>query len=165
MAPNLHVLMFEDQDGAENFLENVTNWEEQGLFTVVDAVTAKRGPGSNVEVEQTNRPGRKLAGPGAGIGLIAGILLGGPIGGLAAGAAIGGITGSMRKNGIDSKLVDQVNDGLAPNTSALFLMTQDGQDNLDQVLDELRPHKARLASSTLAPEQEALIRAALAREE
>ena len=88
MDANLNVLLFDNEEGAANFLSTVEKWSEDGLIDIFDAVTARRGVGSDVTVEQTNHPGRKWAGRGAGIGLLAGILLGGPIGGAVAGAAI-----------------------------------------------------------------------------
>ncbi len=162
---NVTVFMFEDEGGAENFLENVMTWQEQGLFTVQDAVVAVRGVGSDVEVKQSHKFGGKYAGAGAGIGFIAGMLLGGPIGGLAVGAAIGGITGAMKDYGIDDKFIAQVNAGLAPNTSALFLMTSGGEANEEKILAELRPFKISMISTTLSPEMAAKISDALASEE
>lgn len=162
---NVTVFMFKDQTGAENFLENVMTWQEKGLFTVQDAVTAVRGVGSDVEVKQSHKFGGKYAGAGAGIGFVAGLLLGGPIGGLAVGAAIGGITGAMKDYGIDDKFIAQVNEGLAPNTSALFLMTTGGEGNEEQILAELRPFKITMVSTTLSPEMAAKISDALANEE
>ena len=162
---NVTVFMFEDQVGAENFLENVTTWQDQGLFTVQDAVTAVRGVGSDVEVKQSHKFGGKYAGAGAGIGFVAGLLLGGPIGGLAVGAAIGGISGAMKDYGIDDKFIAEVNAGLAPNTSALFLMTTGGEENDEKILAELRPFKIKVASTTLSPELAAKVTEALSREE
>ena len=162
---NVHVFMFEDETGAENFLDTVLAWQEKGLFQVIDSVIAVRGPGSDVEVTQSKKFGGKYATIGSGIGLAAGILLGGPIGGLAAGAIIGGISGSMKDYGIDDKFIEQVNAGLGPNTSALFLMTTGGQENADEIYAELRPFKIRVASTTLSADEEAKLKDALRREE
>jgi uncharacterized membrane protein len=164
-AGNVTVFMFEDESGAENFLDNVMTWQDQGLFTVHDAVVTVRGVGSDVEVKQSHKFGGKYAGAGAGIGFIAGMLLGGPIGGLAVGAAIGGISGAMKDYGIDDKFIGQVNAGLAPNTSALFLMTSGGEENEEQILAELRPFKVAMVSTTLSPEMAAKVADALADEE
>ena len=162
---NVTVFMFEDETGAENFLDNVMQWQEKGLFEVIDSVIAVRGVGNDVEVTQSHKFGGKYATIGSGIGLAAGLLLGGPIGGLAAGAIIGGISGSMKDYGIDDKFIEQVNAGLAPHTSALFLMTTGGQGNMDQILEELRPFKIRVASTTRSGEQETKLKQALNREE
>ena len=162
---NFVVFAFEDEQGAENFLENIDTWQEQGLFEVVDAVVAKRGVGTTIEVEQTQKYAGKYAGRGAGIGLLAGFLLGGPIGGAVAGAAVGGIAGAMKKRGFDNDFVSSVTEGMAPNSSALFLMTTGGAANRDKILEELRPHKARVAATSLSDEEAVELRTALAREE
>lgn len=162
---NFVVLAFDDEQGAENFLENIDTWQDQGLFQVVDAVIARRGPGTHVEVEQTKKYAGKYAGRGAGIGLLAGFLLGGPIGGAVAGAAVGGMAGAMKKRGFDSDFVSSVTDGMPPNSSALFLMTTGGAGNREKILAELRPHKARVAATSMSDEETAELRTALAREE
>ena len=162
---NFVVLAFEEQAGADNFLANIDTWEEQGLFQVVDAVIAKRGPGSHIEVMQTERPGRKYAGRGAGVGLLAGWLLGGPIGGAVAGAAIGGLAGGLKKRGFDSGFINDVTEGMPPNSSTLFLMTTGGAGNRDKILAELRPHKARVAATSLTGGEADALHQALSREE
>lgn len=157
---NITVLMFETVDGAETMLTNVYDWEKAGLITVEDAVVVIRPPGnSNFEIKQTRKQSGKYALGGGGIGLLAGMLLGGPIGGLAVGAAIGGITGAMKDYGIDDEFVRQISEGLRPSTSALFLMTSDGKG--EELMAELRPHKATVVSTTLEPDQEARLRKAL----
>lgn len=162
---NVTVFLFEDTVGAENFLDTVMAWQDEGLFTVQDAVTTVRGVGSDVEVKQTHKLGGKYAGAGAGIGFVAGLLLGGPIGGLAVGAAIGGITAAMKDYGISDKFIAQVDSGLGPNSSALFLMTSGGEGNEEKILEALRPFKVTMLSTTIEPELAAKVQAALAREE
>lgn len=160
---NVTALLFDDPAGAENMLENVKTWQEKGLVTVVDAVIATRDSGNDINVQQTHKLTGKYALGGSGIGLLAGLLLGGPIGGLVGGAAVGAITGALRDYGIDDKFIKQAVQSMQPNSSALFLMTQDGKQ--DELLNELRPHKAAIISTTLPPEQEKRLRQALEREE
>jgi uncharacterized membrane protein len=184
MPGNIHVLMFDDIDGAENMLANVNSWEKKGWLKVEDAVVVTRGAGSAVaptqiasanpeqpgvlrsagsstelEIKQTHKFAGKFALGGGGIGFLAGLLLGGPIGGLVVGATVGGITGALRDYGIDDKFIKQVSDGVRPGTSALFLMTSGG--DAAKLLPEVREHKARLLSTTLPPEQERALREAL----
>lgn len=165
MDANLNVLIFDTEEGAANFLSTVETWSENGLLEIIDAVTARRGIGSNIEVEQTNHPGRKWAGRGAGIGLLAGILLGGPIGGAVAGAAIGGIGGGLSKHGVDRKTVDAITAGMAPHSSALFLVTTGGLENREQLIEELTPFRARLVSSSLSADTAEAVRKALESEQ
>ncbi len=184
LAGNIHVLMFDDFYGAENALENVNTWEKNGWIKVADAVVVTRGKGSEVaptqvatggegtpvmissggtntelEVKQTHKFAGKYALGGSGIGFLAGFLLGGPVGGLIVGATVGGITGAMKDYGIDDKFIKEVSAGVKPGTSALFLMTTDG--DADKILPEVAEFKARLLSTSLSPEQERLLRDAL----
>lgn len=156
---NVTVLVFDDMQGAENMLANVQTWQENGWIKLEDAVVVTRDEGSNLEVQQTHKFGGKYALRGSGIGLLAGLLLGGPIGGLAAGAAIGGISGHMKDYGIDDKFIKQVSDGLRTNTSALFLMTKEGDE--EKIMGELKAHKATVLSTTLPPDQEKRLRKTL----
>ena len=41
MPGNIHVLMFDDINGAENMLDNVTSWEKAGWLKIEDAVVVK----------------------------------------------------------------------------------------------------------------------------
>lgn len=119
-------------------------------------------------MSRLNRPTTPAAnGPdsGAGIGLLAGILLGGPIGGAVAGAAIGGIGGGLSKNGVDRKTVDAITAGLAPHSSALFLMTSGGLENRDTLIAELKPFRAKLVSSSLSDDMAAEVSKALEHEQ
>lgn len=162
---NITVFMFEDETSAQDFLDTVMQWQEKGLFNIIDSVIAVRGVGSDIEVTQSHKFGGKYAAIGSGIGLAAGLLLGGPIGGLAVGAIIGGVSGAMKDYGIPDKFIEEVDQGLGANSSALFLMTSGGEGNMDKILEELRPFKIRIASTTLAGDQEAKLKEALSREE
>lgn len=75
------------------------------------------------------------------------------------GATVGAITGALKDSGIDDKFIKEVSAGLAPGTSALFLMTSGGDE--EKILAELRPFKARLLKTTLSPERERALRDAL----
>jgi uncharacterized membrane protein len=163
MASNIVVLGFKNQYGAEAMLEDIQKWQEEGLMELEDAVIASRGPGVDVQIEQTHKPGGKYALRGGGAGLLAGLLLGGPILGLAAGVAAGGIAGALKDYGLDDTFVEEVSQWVQPETSALFLLVKEAK--ADEVLEKLRPHGAVVLTSTLAPEQEQRLRQALAKEE
>lgn len=184
MPANIHVVAFDDPYGAENMLENVHTWEKNGWIKVADAVVVTRGSGSEgstmaamaggaeqpmtavpmggnteLEIKQTIKKRGKYTLGGGGIGFLAGMLLGGPIGGLVVGATVGAITGAMKDYGIPDKFIKEVSAGIGPGTSALFLMSSDGDP--EKLLPELRVHKGRLLSTTLSPDQEKDLRDAL----
>ena len=158
---NVTVLGFGTVEGAEIMLENVNTWEEKGLVKVLDACVVTRGPGSEVQIKQTRKFAGKYSLGGGGIGFLAGMLIGGPVGGLIVGATVGAISGAMKDYGIEDKFIRQVADGLAPNSSALFLMTTEGKPEL---MDELEAHQAVVMSTTVAPDVERRLRDALSPE-
>ena len=160
---NITVLGFESQDGAEGMLENLNLWQDEGLVEIIDAVVASRGKGGEwVDIKQTHSEKGKFARRGSGVGLLAGLLLGGPILGLAGGAAIGAITGSMKDYGIDDKFIKEASKWVGANRSALFVMTDKG--NAEELLERLKPFKAIVLSTTLEPEQETALQKTLEEE-
>lgn len=165
MDSHVVVLGFEGEYVAEGMLDTFKDMETRGLLTIEDAVIASRAPtGNEVKLQQTKTLTKKFALRGSGVGLLAGLLLGGPIGGLAAGAALGGIAGKMKDYGIDDSFIKAITEGLRPDMSALFLMVQ--TDRGDEVLEELRPYKAAfVTSTTLTEEQERRLKTTFAEEE
>jgi len=163
MASNIVVLGFKYQFGAEAMLDDLNKWQEEGLIELEDAVIVSRGVGKDIELEQTHKKSRKPIVKGGGIGLLAGLLLGGPILGLAVGAAAGGISRAKEDYGLDDDFVEEVSAWVRPNTSALFLLVKEAK--ADEVLERLRPTEAIVLTTTLAPEAEERLRQSLAEEE
>jgi uncharacterized membrane protein len=185
MASNLVVLSFEGADTAHGMLENVRDMQARGLLQLEDAVVAYRGPHTpnatfeqldrdlaavplpvvyqpalnEPVIEQTDARRKRYAAAGGGLGLLVGLLLGGPIGG----AAIGAIVGALRDRGIDDRFTRSVSESLTPDSSALFLLVKEGSDAA-KIREELRPFKATVIHTTLAPEVERQLRDALATE-
>ena len=163
MANNIVVLGFKNQYGAEGMLKDIQRWQEEGLIELEDAVVASRGPGGDVQIEQTHKQGGRFALRGGGAGLLAGLLLGGPILGLAVGAAAGGIAAALKDYGLDDTFVEEVSQWVQPETSALFLLVKEAK--AEEVLERLRSYGAVVLTTTLAPAQEKRLRQALAEEE
>jgi uncharacterized membrane protein len=185
MASNLVVLSFEGADTAKGMLDNVRDMQKRGLLQLEDAVVAYREPNaSNATfqqldqdldslpyepgnrprlnepvIEQTDSRRKRYAAAGGGIGLLVGLLLGGPIGG----AAVGAIIGALKDRGIDDSFIHSVSLSLTPDSSAIFLLVKEGGDAA-KIEQELRPFKARVVHTTLAPEVEKQLRDALANE-
>lgn len=160
MASQVVVLGFNEEQGAENMLDYLGEMQDEGLIELEDAVIASRGPGTNVEIQQTHSKTGKFALRGSGIGLLAGLLLGGPIGGLVGGAAIGGITGALKDHGLDDSFVKEVSGWVRPNTSALFLLIKEAKG--EEVLQRLESLNAKVLTTTLPEDAEKRLRDSLA---
>jgi len=96
-------------------------------------------------------------------GTLVGLLFLNPLLGAAAGAAFGAgagaLSGKLADYGIDDEFIRSVADHLKPNTSALFLLVRKVQP--ERVLSELSQFRGRVIRSSLSPEQEARLQAAL----
>jgi uncharacterized membrane protein len=148
---NIVALAFEGKETAKGMLNDLNKLQDEGHIEILDAVIASRGVSKNIEITQTQSDKGKFAKRGTGIGFLAGLLLGGPILGAAGGAAIGAITGSMKDVGIDDNFINEIAQGVAPNTSMLFLMVQNADE---KVLAYLKPFKARVLTTSLPEEEE-----------
>lgn len=159
---NIVALAFEGQETAKGWLKDLEKMAEDGHIEILDAVVVSRGASSNIEIEQTQSMKGKYAKRGTGIGFLAGLLLGGPILGAVGGAAVGAVTGSMKDVGIEDQFIEDIAQGAGPNSSMLFLMTQNADE---KVLNYLKPFKARVLTTTLPPEEEARLQKLLETEE
>ncbi len=159
MTSKIIVLGFEGEYVAEGLLESIEEMQKEGLIELEDAVTAQRGAGDYVEIKKTSHRTGKAALEGGGIGLLAGLLLGGPIGGMAAGAVIGAITAKMKKYGLDDKFIQDITDGLIPDSSLLFLMVKKG--DVEAFVQRLEGYDVALLMTSLSPELEKRIESEL----
>jgi uncharacterized membrane protein len=159
MANKIIVLGFNHLYGAESMLEHIENFEKQGLIALEDAVIASRDVGTGVEIMQARPKVGKASLKGSGVGLLAGLLLGGPLLGVAAGAGIGSIAGSIKDYGLDDHFVEEITESLKPGSSALFLLVKEAQT--EEFQDKLAQYEARVLTTNLPPEGEKALRAML----
>ena len=99
---------------------------------------------------------------GAIIGGVLGLLLAFvffPLAGLAIGARAGGFIGRSMGQNVDKKLVEDVTADLTENTSALFVIGS--SQSPSAVIGALEPYKGKVYQTTLDPETEAPLQAAL----
>jgi uncharacterized membrane protein len=96
-------------------------------------------------------------------GSLVGLLFLNPLLGLitggALGAGAGALSGSLVDYGINDDFIRQIGETLQPNTSALFVLVRKAQP--EKVLAELSGFRGRVIRSSLSPEQEARLQAAL----
>jgi uncharacterized membrane protein len=163
----LVVIAFDRPEEADRVLTELTRLQKEYLVDLEDAVIAIRQPDGKVNLKQSI----SLVGVGAASGGLSGALWGSLIGLLflnpLAGMAIGGLvgagsgalSGSLVDYGIDDKFIRSLADSLQPGTSALFVLVRKVQP--EKVLTELSQFRGRVLRSSLSPEQEARLQAAL----
>lgn len=161
-SSNLVVLAFDGLETAGEVLRELESLEKAGELVLEDAVIAQRREGPVVDVTQAKvEPAvtEKATTRGGAIGLVAGLLIGGPIIGLMGGLAIGHLLGKMKDSGMDNSFIDSVSEALAPNSSALFLLVREA--NAEKAVSLLKSYQGRVLRTSLDPEREEALRKAL----
>ncbi|MBC7801762.1 MAG: DUF1269 domain-containing protein [Gemmatimonadaceae bacterium] len=165
----LVVIAFDTPHEADRVLTDLSRLRKEHLIDLEDAVVVIRDPDGDVRIKQSIN----MVGMGATQGGLSGALWGSLVGllflnplvgfavGGAIGAGTGALSGSMVDYGIDDGLIKQIGETLKPDTSALFLLIRKVQP--EKVLAELSAFKGRVIRSSLSPEQEARLQAALSK--
>jgi len=163
----LIVVGFDDPNEADRALTELARLQKEYLIDLEDAVVAIRGPDGKLRLKQSV----DLVGVGAASGglwgamwgSLVGLLFLNPLLGLATGAALGAgagaLSGKLADYGIDDDFIRSIGETLQLNTSALFVLLRKVQP--EKVLDELKRFRGRVLRSSLSPEQEARLQAAL----
>lgn len=161
MPDNLVVLAFDGSDTAAQALVSLETMHEEHKLVLKDAVVASVGEETVAKLTQWRPKTAKYIKRGGGIGLIAGLLLGGPIVGLIAGAAVGVVYRHLKDFGLDDATVQQISEGLKANSSALFLLVEAGSADVDQAIETVRTFQGHIVKTSLSVEQDQALRAAL----
>jgi uncharacterized membrane protein len=165
----LVIVGFDNPNDADRVLNELTRLQKEYLIDLEDAVVAIRGPDGAVRIKQSVnlvRLGAATGGlSGAMWGSLIGLLFLNPLAGFAVGGAIGAgsgaLSGSMVDFGINDDFIKSIGDTLKPDSSALFLLVRKSQP--EKVLAELSGFKGHVIRSSLSPDQEAKLQAALSR--
>ncbi|SDR87063.1 Uncharacterized membrane protein [Paraoerskovia marina] len=147
---------FETVDGADDANAIVRDAASEKLVTVIDHAVV-RWPESADKPETDVR--HDDAKRGTGWGAFWGLLLGGlffvPLVGAAAGAAVGGLSRLFSGIGLRSEDIERIREGVKPGTSALFLVTEQG--DVDRFAERLHGVGATLVDANLTEEEKALL--------
>lgn len=166
----LIVVGFNNANDADRVLTQLGRLRREYLIDLEDAVVAIRDPDGKVHIKQSiSVLGRSVSYgtlSGALWGTLVGLLFLNPLAGMAiggvVGAGTGALSGSLIDYGINDDFIRDIGATLAPDTSAIFLLVRKAQP--EKVLAELSGYRGRILRSSLSPEQEARLRAALSRE-
>jgi uncharacterized membrane protein len=163
----LVVVAFDEPNEADHVLTELARLQKEYLIDLEDAVVAIRGPDGKLRLKQSvDLVGAGAAGGGlwgAMWGTLVGLLFLNPLVGLVAGGALGAgagaLSGSLADYGINDDFIRQIGETLPPDSSALFVLVRKAQP--EKVLSELSRFRGRVIRSSLSPEQEAQLQAAL----
>ncbi len=151
-------ITFTTEDAATAALASIRSLEKEGQIGLEDTAVVTKDADGKVHVKNEMASGTET-------GALAGALIGSllfvvfPVGAIVGGAVIGGLIGRAAKPGIDNSFVKQVEEGLAPGGSAIFLLTKGGSPGL--LIAAMRPHQGTVIQTTLDEEEEQSLRDAL----
>jgi uncharacterized membrane protein len=163
----LIVVAFDSPTEADSALTELQRLQKEYLVDLEDAVVVVREPDGRLRVKQSV----DLVGAGAATGALwgsmwgtlVGLLFMNPLIGLATGAALGAgagaLSGALADYGIDDDFIRELGQALQPGTSAIFALVRKMQP--EKVLAEMSRFRGRVIRSSLSPEQEARLQAAL----
>jgi uncharacterized membrane protein len=161
------VVAFEEPSKADEVLNELRTLQKGYLIDLEDAVVAVRRSDGKVQLKQSvNLVGMSAASGGlwgALWGTLVGLLFLNPLIGFAmgtmVGAGTGALAGALSDYGIDDNFVRELAKTLSPNSSAIFILVRKMQP--EKVLSELSRFRGRVLRTSLSPEQEARLQAAL----
>jgi uncharacterized membrane protein len=163
----LIVIGFDNPNDADRVLTELQRLEKEYLIDLEDAVVVVREPGGKVRLKQSVDLVGSSAATGALWGAMWGTLVGllflnpllGLVTGTAFGAGAGALSGSLTDYGINDSFIRSIGETLQPNSSAIFLLVRKVQP--EKVLAELSRYRGRVIRTSLSPEQEQRLRAAI----
>lgn len=163
----LIVVGFDNITEADQALTELRHLQKEYLIDLEDAVVAIRNPDGKVQLKQSI--GLVAAGAGGGAlwgaiwGSLVGMLFLNPLAGFAiggvTGAGAGALSGKLSDYGINDDFMKSLANTIPSNTSALFILVRKAQP--EKVLKEMSRFHGRVLRSSLSPEQEAKLQAAL----
>lgn len=163
----LIVVAFDDPNKADEVLNELRALQREYLIDLEDAVVAVRRPDGKVQLKQSvNLVGMSAASGGlfgAFWGTLVGLLFLNPLVGFAmgtmVGASTGALAGALSDYGIDDDFIRELASTLKPNSSAIFVLVRKMQT--EKVLSDLSRFRGRVLRTSLSPEEEARLQAAL----
>ena len=125
MVPSLIAIAFGSARRAGDALAALEELADEGCVRIVDAAVVARADDGSLENRQTRQlaVGEGIVGGGA-VGLLLGVLAGGPIGGAAVGLAGGGLW-TVRDTGLSDDELERLGKQLAAGRAALIALVRD----------------------------------------
>lgn len=161
MASNLTVVAFDSPDEAGKVHDALVSSKKQGFVKIDDSAVIVKDAEGKIHVKNQLDRGVKVGAVG---GSLLGLLLAGiffPFAGLIIGGIAGAGVGALMDMGISKKFVKDVAESMENSSSALFIITRDGDP--DMVLATLRPYKGEVLQTTLDEEAADSLREALSK--
>jgi uncharacterized membrane protein len=150
------VWKFDDPEAADRSSAVLEAAEADGLVKILDhAVVSWPVGASRPKTDHGHDTAKTDTGWGALWGLVLGSLFLMPLLGAAAGAGIGALHGAMKGVGITKEQLETIRSQITEGTSALFLMTEEG--DLDRLGERFHGEHSKLIATNLTAEERDLL--------
>lgn len=154
MASTIVIITFDEMEKAGQVLESVHSLEKENLIVLKDAAVVVKDESGKVKAKETGDVStRRGVITGGSLGLIIGIVLGGPVGGLVVGGLLGAFTAKKIDLGISNEKIKSVTADMQKGTSALFLQVEK-VDKKEWLIALVRDSGGKVAEIDLADEAE-----------
>lgn len=156
---NLVAITFASEDDARAALGSIRLLEKEGRIGLEDTAVVSKDADGKVHVKNELSSGTET---GIAVGAVLGSLLWFvfPVGAIVGGAIAGGLIGRAAAPGIDGDFVKEVEAGLAPGGSALFLLVKAGGDP-GLLIAAMRQYQGTVVQTSLDDDEEAALRQSL----
>jgi uncharacterized membrane protein len=150
------VWRFDDPEGATQAVKALRGAEQDGLVTVVDHAVLTWPEGADKPTaEHHSDDVKRGAAWGAFWGVLTGALFMVPVAGGVVGIAVGALAKSTEGAGITEEDLTRIRTGIAPGTSALFVVTEGG--DLDRLGDHVRMRNHTLIHTNLTASERSML--------
>ncbi len=155
-------ITFDTPQAAEQVRHSLSEREHQGQLNLDDSAVVIKDAHGRIHVHNEIDRGIKVGALGGGVlGLLIGFIFGGPIGSMLVGLFGGALMGSLARMGVDKGFMEDVEEAMSPDSSALFFLLRD--DEPDAAIAALEPYQGTVYHTSLSPEDEETLREALLR--
>lgn len=158
-ASNLTVIVFDDEEKAEEALEKLRKLRRGGAIELEDAVVVAKDQDGEARYHHLHRPARKGGLVGSITGLIVGSIFFAPLLGAVFGAAVGAISAALTDMGIDDQFMQDLARKFRPGCSAIFTLVRKADG--EKVAEEFFGFGGKVLINTVSKEDEIAIQAFL----
>lgn len=156
---NLTVIVFDDEQKAEEARQKLRTLQRDGFIELEDAVVVVKDQEGEARYHHLHRPARKGGLVGSITGLIVGSIFFSPLFGAVFGAAARAISAAITDVGIDDQFMHDLALKFGPGCSAIFTLVR--KADADKVAEEFFGFGGKVLVNSFSREREATIQAFL----
>ena len=156
---NLVAVAYPDVDTAQRVRSELVQATKEHLLELEDAVVVEHRPDGKIKLHQAMSPAGAGAAGGALWGGLIGLIFLAPLFGMAIGAAAGGVAGKLTDVGINDDFMKTLGAKLGQGGAALIVLGR--AQSPERVIERVRPYGGEIIQTSLDPDQEEHLKAAL----